>query len=170
MNIKDIEGKINKIPDYPKPGILFYDISSLIIHGEAFLECTRLLIEAIKKYDFNSIAAIDARGFIFGSAIAQKLGLGMVMIRKKGKLPGKIISHSYSLEYGTDTLEINVEANEKKFILIDDLLATGGTAAAAVELIKKSGGTVSCFLALIELTFLNGNKKIDAPIETLIRY
>ena len=92
------------------------------------------------------------------------------MIRKKGKLPGKVMSHSYDLEYGTDTLEINVKAKNKKFILVDDLLATGGTAEAAIELIKKSGGTISCFLALIELKFLKGKEKIDVPVETLIHY
>tara|TARA_B100000579_G_scaffold410071_1_gene399651 strand:- start:617 stop:1129 length:513 start_codon:yes stop_codon:yes gene_type:complete len=170
MNIQEIEAKINKIPDYPKPGILFYDISSLIINNTAFSETIRLLTETIKKFDFNCIAAIDARGFIFGSAIAHKLGLGLVMIRKKGKLPGKVMSHSYDLEYGTDTLEINVKAKNKKFILVDDLLATGGTAEAAIELIKKSGGTISCFLALIELKFLKGKEKIDVPVETLIHY
>jgi len=170
MNIQEIETQINKIPDYPKPGILFYDISSLIVNNEAFSETIRLLAESVKKFDFNSIAAIDARGFIFGSAIAYHLGLGIVMIRKKGKLPGKTISHNYELEYGTDTLEMNVKAENKKFILVDDLLATGGTAAAAIELIKKSGGTISCFLALIELTFLKGKEKINVPTETLIRY
>ena len=170
MNIQEIENQINKVPDYPKPGILFYDISSLIINNQAFSATISLLADLVKKFDFNSVAAIDARGFIFGSALAHKLGLGLVMIRKKGKLPGNVITQSYELEYGTDTLEINVNTKNKKFILVDDLLATGGTAAAAIELLKKSGGSVSCFLALIELTFLNGKKKIDDPVETLIRY
>ncbi len=170
MNIQEIENQINKVPDYPKPGILFYDISSLIINNQAFSATISLLADLVKKFDFNSVAAIDARGFIFGSALAHKLGLGLVMIRKKGKLPGKVITQSYELEYGTDILEINVNTKNKKFILVDDLLATGGTAAAAIELLKKSGGSVSCFLALIELTFLNGKKKIDDPVETLIRY
>ena len=170
MNIQEIENQINKVPDYPKPGILFYDISSLIINNQAFSATISLLADSVKKFDFNSVAAIDARGFIFGSALAHKLGLGLVMIRKKGKLPGKVITQSYELEYGTDILEINVNTKNKKFILVDDLLATGGTAAAAIELLKKSGGSVSCFLALIELTFLNGKKKIDDPVETLIRY
>ena len=170
MNIQEIENQINKVPDYPKPGILFYDISSLIINNQAFSATISLLADLVKKFDFNSVAAIDARGFIFGSALALKLGLGLVMIRKKGKLPGNVITQSYELEYGTDTLEINVNTKNKKFILVDDLLATGGTAAAAIELLKKSGGSVSCFLALIELTFLNGKKKIDDPVETLIRY
>lgn len=170
MNIEQIESHIQKIPDHPKPGILFYDISTLIFNAQAFVSSIDHLIKSIEKFDFDKIAAIDARGFIFASAVAYKLGLGVVMIRKKNKLPGKTISHEYDLEYGTDTLEINLDVSQKKIVLIDDLLATGGTGSAAVELIKKSGGDVSCFASLIELKFLEGRKKFDVPIETIIHY
>jgi len=116
------------------------------------------------------IAGIDARGFIFGSSLAYKLEKGFIMIRKKNKLPGNKISYEYKLEYGKDVLEVNVDLNQRKVLLVDDLLATGGTAHAASELIKKSGGLVSCFLSLIELDFLEGRKKLETSVESLIHY
>ncbi|MBC10907.1 MAG: adenine phosphoribosyltransferase [Rickettsiales bacterium] len=170
MNIEKIENLINKIPDYPKPGILFYDISTLIFNKDAFSSCINYLAEIASNYEFDHIASIDARGFIFGSALAYKLDKGLIMIRKKGKLPGKVISHTYELEYGSDTLEINVDAKEKKIALVDDLLATGGTASAAINLIEKSGGFACCFFSIIQLDFLKGFKKINIPTETLIHY
>ena len=170
MNIEKIENLINKIPDYPKPGILFYDISTLIFNKDAFSSCINYLAEIASNYEFDHIASIDARGFIFGSALAYKLDKGLIMIRKKGKLPGKVISHTYELEYGSDTLEINVDTKEKKIALVDDLLATGGTASAAINLIEKSGGFACCFFSIIQLDFLKGFKKINIPTETLIHY
>ena len=170
MQIKEIESYISKIPDYPKPGILFYDISTLIFDKNAFSSTIDKLIDITKNYEFDLVASIDARGFLFGSVIAHQLNKGLIMVRKKNKLPGKTISFEYELEYGTDTLEINVDAKNKKFLLVDDLLATGGTANAALELIKKAGGETSCFLSLIELTFLNGKKNISVPIKSLIQY
>ena len=170
MQIKEIESYISKIPDYPKPGILFYDISTLIFDKNAFSSTIDKLIDIAKNYEFDLVASIDARGFLFGSVIAHQLNKGLIMVRKKNKLPGKTISFEYELEYGTDTLEINVDAKNKKFLLVDDLLATGGTANAALELIKKAGGETSCFLSLIELTFLNGKKNISVPIKSLIQY
>ena len=170
MNIEKIENLINKIPDYPKPGILFYDISTLIFNKDAFSSCINYLAEIASNYEFDHIASIDARGFIFGSALAYKLDKGLIMIRKKGKLPGKVISHTYELEYGSDTLEINVDTKEKKIALVDDLLATGGTASAAINLIEKSGGFACCFFSVIQLDFLKGFKKINIPTETLIHY
>ena len=170
MNIEKIENLINKIPDYPKPGILFYDISTLIFNKDAFSSCINYLAEIASNYEFDHIASIDARGFIFGSALAYKLDKGLIMIRKKGKLPGKVISHTYELEYGSDTLEINVDAKEKKIALVDDLLATGGTASAAINLIEKSGGFACCFFSIIQLDFLKGFKRINIPTETLIHY
>ena len=170
MDIEEIERRIAKVPDYPKPGILYYDISSMIFNDEAFKTSISLLKNSIQKYEFNKIAAIDARGFIFASAIAYDLGLGIVMIRKKNKLPAKTYSYEYELEYGNDTLEINQDVKGLKFILVDDLLATGGTANAAIELLKLSGGIVNCFLSLIELKFLKGREKLDIPVETLIHY
>ena len=170
MQIKEIESYISKIPDYPKPGILFYDISTLIFDKNAFSSTIDKLIDIAKNYEFDLVASIDARGFLFGSVIAHQLNKGLIMGRKKNNLQGKTISFEYELEYGTDTLEINVDAKNKKFLLVDDLLATGGTANAALELIKKAGGETSCFLSLIELTFLNGKKNISVPIKSLIQY
>jgi len=170
MEIKIIESHISKIPDYPKPGILFYDISTLISNKEAFSASIKLLSQAVQKHNFDMIAAIDARGFLFGSAIAFHLGKGLIMVRKKNKLPGKIISFEYELEYGTDTLELNTEAKGKKILIVDDLLATGGTACATIELLKKAGSEPICFTSLIELTFLDGRKNIKIPTETLIKY
>ena len=170
MEIAEIESFVTKVPDYPKPGILFYDISSLIIEKKAFYNSIELLIDLVKKYQIELIAGIDARGFIFASALAHSMKKGFVMIRKKNKLPGKKISYEYNLEYGSDKLELNVDLSNKKLILVDDLLATGGTANAATKLIKKSGGEVSCFVSLIELDFLEGRKKVEIPTESLIHY
>ena len=170
MKIEEIESFIRKVPDFPKSGILFYDISTLISNSEAFASSLDIFEKLFTEFNFDAIAAIDARGFIFGSALAHKLNLGMMMVRKKNKLPGKKISFEYDLEYGKDTLEINISVKNKKFLLIDDLLATGGTANAAVKLIEKAGGNVSCFGSLIELSFLNGRNKLSVPVQTLIKY
>ena len=170
MKIEEIESFIGKVPDFPKPGILFYDISTLIVNKEAFASSLDYFEKLFTEFKFDTIAAIDARGFIFGSALAYKLNLGIMMIRKKNKLPGDKISFDYDLEYGRDTLELNVNIKKKKFLLIDDLLATGGTADAAIKLIEKAGGNVSCFGSLIELSFLNGRNKLSVPVQTLIKY
>ena len=170
MKIEEIESFITKVPDFPKPGILFYDVSTLFFNKEAFASSLDYFEKLFTEFKFDTIAAIDARGFIFGSALAYKLKLGMMMIRKKNKLPGKKISFEYDLEYGKDILEINLSVENKKFLLIDDLLATGGTANAAVKLIEKAGGNVSCFGSLIELSFLNGRNKLTVPVRTLIKY
>ena len=149
MKTEELETFISKIPDYPKPGILFYDISTLISDGRAFKASVEKLDNLTKSYKFELIAGIDARGFIFASSLAYKLNKGFVMIRKKNKLPGKKISVAYDLEYGKDTLEVNIKLKYKSILLVDDLLATGGTANAACKLLEKSGGTVTCFLSLI---------------------
>ena len=134
MDISTLETYISKVPDYPKKGILFYDISTLLSDKLAFKSSIEKMSECLKKYDIDKVAAIDARGFIFGSAIAHVLNLGLIMIRKKNKRPGQGISLEYDLEYGKDTLEVNLKLQEKKIIIVDDLLATGGTAQAACEL------------------------------------
>ena len=170
MQIEEIESCISKVPDFPEPGILFYDISNLISNNNAFKAYIKYLEALAKNYEYDLIAGIDARGFIFASSLALNLNKGVVMVRKKNKLPGQVISLEYDLEYGKDTLEVNLKLQAKKIIVVDDLLATGGTARAACELLKKAGATVSCFISLIELNFLNGRKKIDVPTETLIRY
>jgi len=156
---------IRDVPDFPKPGILFKDITTLLNNAEAFALLMNHLEERYKEYNLDFIAGIESRGFIFGSALAVKLGIGFVPIRKKNKLPFTTISEKYALEYGVDEVEIHIDAfREKKgarVLLIDDLIATGGTAEAAVKLIKAADAECveACFI--INLTFLNGTKKLD---------
>ena len=170
MEINEIESYISKIPDFPKPGILFYDISTLLSNADAFTSSINLLGKAASKFNFDLIGGVDARGFIFSAALSYSLNIPLLMIRKKNKLPGKTYSIEYDLEYGQDTLEININVNKKKVLLIDDLLATGGTINAAASLLQKSGAEVCCFISLIELTFLNGREKLNFPYQTLIKY
>ena len=170
MEIKQIETFISKIPDFPKKGILYYDISTVILDSEAFKYTIQHLSFLIAEYSFDKFAAIDARGFIFASALAIKLNKGIVMVRKKNKFPGKTKSINYDLEYGQDTLEINQNVNNMSIVLVDDLLATGGTGLAAFKLIEDSGGDVKCFLTFVELEFLKGKDKFNIPVKTLIKY
>ena len=156
---------IRDVPDFPKPGILFKDITTLLNNAEAFALLMNHLEERYKEYNLDFIAGIESRGFIFGSALAVKLGIGFVPIRKKNKLPFTTISEKYALEYGVDEVEIHIDAfREKKgarVLLIDDLIATGGTAEAAAKLIKAADAECveACFV--INLTFLNGTKRLD---------
>ena len=173
MEIDEALALIRPIPDYPKPGILFQDITPLLANGEAFA----LITNHFAGYaDSNSvIAGIEARGFIFASALANKLNTGFVPIRKAGKLPHVVFAQSYGLEYGSDTLEIHVDAIESggKVLLIDDVLATGGTIEAAIDLIHRAGGRVYQILALLEIQGLEGRGRIakkypQIPITSLI--
>ena len=171
MNVSVLEKCIGKIPDYPKKGILFYDFLPLIYNSDALLLATNMFEKKLKKYNFDKFAAIDARGFLFGGVLCERFKKGITLIRKKGKIPGKKkIEINYELEYGTDSLEINPDLSKGKFILVDDLLATGGTASAAEKLISKAGGEVVCFISLIELSFLKGRDAVSAPCESLIKY
>ena len=175
MDKKDleiVEKSIRVIPDFPKPGIMFKDITTLLNNKEAYNLLINHLSNRYKDYDLDYIAGIDARGFIFGAALASKLGLGFVPIRKKGKLPYTTVSEKYSLEYGYDEVEIHIDAFEKenaRVLLIDDLLATGGTASAASKLIEKVGANCveACFI--IELGFLEGAKKLSVPVYSIIK-
>ncbi len=168
-----IKNSIRIIPDFPKPGISFKDITTLLNNPEAFQALIEHLIERYKEYDLDYIAGIDARGFIFGAALASHLGIGFVPIRKKGKLPYTTVSEKYTLEYGYDEVEVHIDAfsqkEHAKVLLIDDLLATGGTAAAAARLIEQVGAECveACFV--IELAFLNGREKLDVPIYSVIQ-
>ncbi len=161
---KIIEASIRDIKDFPKPGIVFKDITTLLNNKDAFRVLMNHLYQRYKEYDLEYIAGIDARGFIFGAALAQMLGIGFVPIRKKGKLPYTTISEKYSLEYGVDEIEVHIDAfGEQKgarVLLIDDLIATGGTANAAATLIHQAGAKCveSCFI--IGLTFLDGMEKL----------
>lgn len=172
---KIIEASIRDIPDFPKPGIVFKDITTLLNDAEAYGVLMNHLYQRYKEYNLDYIAGIDARGFIFGAALAQMLGIGFVPIRKKGKLPYTTISEKYSLEYGYDEVEVHIDAFSKiphaRVLLIDDLIATGGTANAAASLIHQAGAECieSCFI--IELSFLDGTKKLEEKVSvyTLIK-
>ena len=171
---KIIEESIRDIKDFPKPGIVFKDITTLLNNKEAYSLLMKHLAERYKSYSLEYIAGIDARGFIFGAALAQMLGLGFVPIRKKGKLPYTTISEKYALEYGVDEIEVHLDAfGEKKgarVLLIDDLIATGGTANAAAKLINQTGATCveACFI--LGLTFLDGieNLKTKTDVYSII--
>ncbi len=169
----DLKRYIRDIPDWPKEGILFRDITPLLLNPKAFAEAVHALCADFTEVDIEYVAAVEARGFIFGSAVAEKLGAGFVPIRKKGKLPWQTESVSYDLEYGTDTLEVHSDAIESggKVLMVDDLLATGGTMAAACELIEKIGGKVAGIAFLIELAGLQGREKIaDYKVVSIISY
>lgn len=169
MNLKD---HIRSIPDFPKPGILFYDISTLLQHAEAWAATVDRLAEQVSVYEPDRLIGIESRGFLVAAPLALKLGIGFTMVRKKDKLPGETISHTYDLEYGTDTIEIQADAlkNGQRVVLMDDLLATGGTAAAAVELLGRVGADVAAAAFIIELNFLQGRSKLDIPVHSLIGY
>ena len=173
MKIDDALSLIREIPDYPQPGIRFQDITPLLAHGEAFIAIT----EKFATYANSStlVAGIEARGFIFASAVANQLRSGFVPIRKAGKLPHLTISESYGLEYGVDTLELHIDAITPgaNVLLIDDVLATGGTIAAAIELIQRLGGKVIHVLALLEIQGLPGRERLnqkypEIPVTSLV--
>ncbi len=169
----DLEKHIRSIPDWPKKGILFRDITPLLADAKAFSAAVDALSVGFRQAGVEYVAAVEARGFIFGAAVAMKIGAGFVPIRKKGKLPYKTESVSYELEYGTDTLEVHHDAVCKaaKVLMVDDLLATGGTMMAACKLIEKIGGHVVGIAFLIELCELAGRQKLTGyKITTLISY
>lgn len=162
MSVDKIKAAIRDVPDFPKPGILFKDITPILASPDLFRDAVNLFVARHRKNKPDKIAAIESRGFIFGAAAAHELGVALVPIRKKGKLPYKTIEESYELEYGTATLQVHQDAfhSGEKVVLIDDLLATGGTARASAALIEKLGAKVSEMDFLIELAFLNGREKL----------
>ena len=168
----DLKKHIRSIPDFPKPGILFYDISTLLAHAKAWHVTIERLADVIRPYKPDTLAGIESRGFLLAAPLALALGTGFVMLRKQGKLPGTTVRHTYALEYGTDTIEIQQDAIKKgaRVVLVDDLLATGGTMAAAVTLLEQVGGIVPAAACVIELTFLDGRKRLKVPVETLLKY
>src|SRR5262245_28166992 len=168
----DLKQHIRSIPDFPKPGILFYDISTLLAHAKAWHITIERLANAIRPYKPEVLAGIESRGFLLAAPLALALGTGFVMLRKQGKLPGTTVRHTYALEYGTDTIEIQQDAIKKgtRVVLVDDLLATGGTMAAAVTLLESVGAVVPAAACIIELTFLDGRQRLKVPVETLLQY
>jgi len=160
---KELRDLIRSIPDFPKKGILFRDITTLLKDGPGFKAAVQLMAAHYRDADIASIVCIEARGFILGSAMAYEMGCGIVPIRKPGKLPYETITQTYDLEYGTDSVEVHKDAIQKgeRVLLVDDLLATGGTARAAADLIEKLGGEIVSCAFLIELADLNGRKLLD---------
>jgi adenine phosphoribosyltransferase len=174
VNIEEVKSAIRDIPDFPKPGIIFKDITPILGDGLLFREVIDELADEAEKVTPSKVVGIDARGFLFGSAVAYKLGLGCVPVRKKGKLPYKTVGSSYHLEYGDAEVEMHVDAIRpgERVVLIDDLLATGGTSGAAVDLVQKVGGIVGAALFVIELEFLEGRRKLPpgVPVYSMVGY
>jgi adenine phosphoribosyltransferase len=172
MNI-DLKQFIRDVPDFPKKGIVFKDITTLLKNPDALKLTLNILYDKVKDMKIDKVVGIEARGFIFGAILAEKLNAGFVPARKPGKLPAAVTKQSYELEYGTDTIEIHKDAISKgdRVLLHDDLLATGGTAKAACELIEKLGGNLVQTLFIIELDFLNGREKLkNYKVDSLINY
>lgn len=173
VSIADIEAAIRNVPDFPKPGIQFKDITPVLADGRLFSGVMDLMLEGVKPGTVDKIVGIDARGFIFGAAAAVKLGVGFVPVRKKGKLPWATHEQSYDLEYGSNTMAIHIDAVHpgERVLLLDDLLATGGTAAATVKLLEKLGAKIVGLNFLIELKFLDGRARLaDFPVRSLVAY
>lgn len=169
----DLKTLIREVPDYPKPGILFYDLTTLLKDKQGFRTLISKLCEHYNGKKIDLVAGIEARGFIFAPALAYALGAGFVPVRKPKKLPSKTASVSYALEYGTDSLEMHVDAVQpgQMVLLSDDLLATGGTAAAAIKLIQQLGGKVAGAAFAVELTFLNGRSRLPGiDVFSLLQY
>lgn len=166
----DLLHRIRTVPDFPTPGILFYDISTLVADAEAWRETVRKLTGAARKYTPHFVAGIEARGFLAAAPLAATLGAGVLMIRKKGKLPGKVLRYTYEKEYGRDTLEIpeGLVQPGQRVLIADDLLATGGTLNAAVHLLQDAGAVVPAALFILELNDLGGREKAAVPVESLL--
>ena len=168
----DFKEHIRAIPDFPKPGILFYDISTLLAHPKAWQATVEHLAAAIRPHRPDLLVGIESRGFLVAAPLAFALGSGFAMVRKKGKLPGKTVSYTYDLEYGSDTIEVQEDAIApgQRIIVVDDLLATGGTMQAAIDLVQRQGGTVAAAVCIIELAFLNGRQRITVPLSSMVVY
>ncbi|MCL2674632.1 MAG: adenine phosphoribosyltransferase [Defluviitaleaceae bacterium] len=168
----DLKSAIRDIPDFPEKGVLFRDITPILQDGKLLAEAVDQIAALAEKYEFDIIAGPESRGFIFGVPLAVKLGKGFIPIRKAGKLPYETIKKSYALEYGTATIEMHTDAIKPgtKVLIVDDLLATGGTASAIVDMMEEVGAEVAASVFLIELSFLNGREVLKGNIETVITY
>ncbi len=168
-----LKNAIREVPDFPKKGISFKDITTMLKDPKAFGHCIDLFVEHYKEQKIDKFVAIESRGFIFGAPLARELNAGLVLLRKPGKLPAAVYKESYELEYGEDTLEIHQDAIEKgdRVVIIDDLLATGGTAAAAARLVDRIGGEIVELAFVVELEFLKGREKLGGyPAFSLVQY
>ncbi|MEM8845175.1 MAG: adenine phosphoribosyltransferase [Pseudomonadota bacterium] len=169
----DLKSLIRDIPDFPKPGILYRDITTMLLKHESLSYIIEYFVNELSDHDIDYVVAIESRGFIFGAPLALKLQAGFVPVRKQGKLPAEVHSHEYQLEYGTDTLEVHQDAIQpgSKVLIVDDVIATGGTAAAAAQLVKKLQADLISFAFIIELSDLNGRSKLnDIPVCTIVQY
>jgi adenine phosphoribosyltransferase len=168
-----LRARVRDVPDFPKPGILFRDLTPLLGDGVALRQSIDLLAEAVAHHRPELVVAVESRGFIFGAPVAASLGIGFVPVRKPGKLPFDTLRRKYALEYGTDALEMHADAIVKgaRVVVVDDLLATGGTAQATIELVREIGGVVACAAFVVELELLRGRERLgDVPVESLIAY
>jgi adenine phosphoribosyltransferase len=165
--MESLKSKIRSVPDFPKAGVLFYDITTLLLDPDGFQMTIDALVQPFETLEIDIVVGVESRGFILGGAVADRLGAGFAPVRKKGKLPSKTVRETYDLEYGTDCLEIHADAvvAGQRVLIIDDVLATGGTAAATTALVKTLGGAVQALAFLVELEFLKGRSKI--PSETV---
>ena len=173
MSAEELRAKIREIPDFPKPGILFYDITTLLKDPAAFRESIQLMMEPFKDEKIDIVVGMESRGFIFSAAMAYQIGAGLVPVRKLGKLPAETITVEYALEYGSNTLEIHRDAIEagQKVLIVDDLLATGGTVKGTIELIERLKGDVVGLAFLVELDFLKGRDRLDGRrVTSVIKY
>lgn len=171
--MEDLRALIREVPDFPKPGILFYDITTAVKDPQGLALITDRLVERAAGQPIDIVAGMESRGFLFGPLLAARLGLGFVLMRKPGKLPARTSKVSYELEYGTDSLEVHVDAIApgQRVLIVDDLLATGGTAAAAVQLVEQLDGQVAGLSFVIELDFLHGRDRLQGyEVSSLLRY
>lgn len=170
--VMDLKQHIRAIPDFPKPGILFYDISTLLAHPRAWHATVEQLAAAVLPHRPDLLVGIESRGFLVAAPLAYATGSGFAMARKQGKLPGRTVQYTYDLEYGTDTVEVQEDAIApgQRVVVLDDLVATGGTMRATVELVKQQGGEVVGAACIIELTFLGGRRRLDVPLTSVISY
>lgn len=172
-NDVSLDSVIRKIPDFPKPGVLFYDITGILVNAKAFRYCIDTMVMMYKNAKIDAVAAVESRGFVFAAPFAEKLGIPLILVRKKGKLPGSTYSCKYALEYGFAEIEVHKEDVKagQRILIIDDLIATGGTLQAAQNVLEQGGATVTGFFGVVGLPFLNYSKLLDpVPVKTLIEY
>jgi adenine phosphoribosyltransferase len=167
----DLRAKIREVPDFPKPGILFYDITTLLKDPASFKDVIDRMADAVRDDRIDLVVGMESRGFIFAAPLAYQLGAGFVPVRKLGKLPAETIEVEYDLEYGTATLEVHRDAIQQRVLIVDDLLATGGTVLGTIELVRRLGGEIAGLSFMVELTALHGRDKLaDFAIHTLLTY
>jgi adenine phosphoribosyltransferase len=173
MPVEELRARIREVPDFPKPGILFYDITTLLKDGPSFREAIDLMLEPFLETPVDVVVGMESRGFIFSAPMAYRLGVGLVPVRKLGKLPHETLSIEYALEYGSNTLEIHRDsiAEGQRVLIVDDLLATGGTVRGTVDLVRRLGGEIAGLSFLVELLFLKGRDRLkEFPVSSVIQY